>query len=228
MKIPCPQCDGLMKKIVERHKYTESGLDSVIIENLEMHECQCGVTIPSFFQLKRLNDAIAAKLVRKPAMLEGNEITFLRKNIPMVAKDFCQLIGVGKTTLSKWENGRQKHSEANDRSVRLHYMNLMGFEPDEIINILNSNKFYKLGEQSQGFLISVELIEEEWITAIVPMVGAQSDNTHIDLCQEACDRAAAHPSWASHGISNDKTDGTLSYMDLDTATVINSLPNWRR
>lgn len=117
MKIKCPNCDNFISSSVGTHRYTESGLESVYLENINIYECDCGLSIPSIHRVGRLNDLIAEKLLSKPALLAGNEIIFLRKNIPMSSTIFSRMIGVDKTTFSKWENEHQLHRGAYDNSL---------------------------------------------------------------------------------------------------------------
>lgn len=171
MKIQCPNCNNYMDQEFGRYKYVEAGLDNVILDNIKMFNCKCGVSIPSILRLKELNNLIAEKLLLKAAILDGNEIKFLRKNIPISAKHFAQLIGVEKTTYSKWENGRQDHRAANDRLIRILYMNLKQFDHNYIENFFKITKNIRFKKKYCDFLIRAELIDDEYLVSILPPIA---------------------------------------------------------
>jgi transcriptional regulator with XRE-family HTH domain len=99
--------------------YPESGLDNVQLFNVPVRVCKNGheeVEIPS---VTALHELLAGMIIRKPAMLNGREIRFLRKRAGLQAKDFAQRIGITPEHMSKIENGRAKLHRTYDLLIRL-------------------------------------------------------------------------------------------------------------
>lgn len=171
MKIKCPKCGNFIQSKIETYKYRESGLDNVFLKNIPVYKCSCGISFASIFRVSRLNELIAKKLLEKPALLDGKEIRFLRKNMYMSSKDFAEGLGVEKTTISKWENGSQKHREAYDRSIRYLYMINKKITCEENNNIYQILLKKKLKEQDTGFVITAEKEENDYVVNLWPVIG---------------------------------------------------------
>jgi DNA-binding transcriptional regulator YiaG len=61
---------------------------------------------------------IALRLIEKRCHLTGDEIRFLRKYLGMTGDQFCRLLHVDRTTLSKWENNNDPIGPQSDRLIR--------------------------------------------------------------------------------------------------------------
>ena len=61
---------------------------------------------------------IAFAVVDKPYALRGEEIRFLRKYLRMTGDEFCRVLHVDRTTLSKWENNEDKVGRQSDLLIR--------------------------------------------------------------------------------------------------------------
>lgn len=166
-----------MHKKIGNHHYLESGLDNVYLENIPLYECpDCGTSDPSFFRLGRLNDLIDLTLVQKPALLNGQEIKFLRKGLRMPSHLFAKELGVGKTTLSKWENDLQSHSEAHDRLIRAIYIIEKGLRREDQQAIQKSLRVTTLKDSVSQYVIVAEKVQNDYVLRMRPMVesGSQS------------------------------------------------------
>ena len=122
-------------KTAEYH-YVESGLDNLILQDINVFECVCGeniVRIPAVDELHRL---VGMRIIEKIAPLTGNEIRFLRKNMGMRAMKLAGFMGIDNATVSRWENGKQKISKSHDHFLRLIYCNLNRINPDRIVRII--------------------------------------------------------------------------------------------
>ncbi|MBN2063066.1 MAG: hypothetical protein JW882_21865 [Deltaproteobacteria bacterium] len=133
----CPNCSKEMNCKPGKYHYTESGLNNIYLSGVEICKCNdCGessVSLPAIMELHRL---ICLTLVSKDTLLTGNEIRFLRKNAGYSAKEFTELIGVDKSTFSRWENDNQVMANTNDRLIRLAYLNIKGITQKEIEHII--------------------------------------------------------------------------------------------
>jgi len=153
----CLDCNKDMTVSKEVYHYTESGLDNVYLENVEIYRCECGEEFASIPAIIELNSVIGLNLIKKKTYLNGSEIRFLRKNAGLTAKSFAAYIGVNKSTLSRWENNKQDIDKSNDRLVRLVYANMKGIPQEEIRSFLKEI-IREIGrwEQSTNINISVD------------------------------------------------------------------------
>jgi DNA-binding transcriptional regulator YiaG len=103
------------------YRYTLSGLSDIGLVGIVVRACpQCERESPIIPRIEELHHVIAMDLARKPGLLRGEEIKFLRKHADMPAKEFARLIGVGPEHLSRVENRRiETLGEPSDKLVRL-------------------------------------------------------------------------------------------------------------
>jgi len=181
MNIKCDQCGKAAHKKVGNYRYNESGLDNVYLENIPVYECSCGTSFPSIFRLHRLNELIALTLVEKPALLSGNEIKFLRKNLCLASKVFANKLGVGKTTLSKWENAVQNHSEGNDRLIRAIYIIEKGIKRQDQLKIQKHLENILLKNSNTDYVIIAEKVQDDYAIRYRPVVDSRSEQFPLDV-----------------------------------------------
>jgi len=175
MSINCSNCGKITHKKIGGHRYRESGLDNVYLENIPVYECSsCQISYPSIFRLGRLNDLIALTLVEKPGLLSGKEIKFLRKNLRMPSKLFAKKLGVGKTTLPKWENELQNHSEGNDRLIRAIYLLEKGIRHQDQLKIQKYLETISLKNSDVNYVIIAEKVQDDYALRYRPVVESQS------------------------------------------------------
>ena len=55
----CPICGKQMKKQKGEYRYTESGLDNVVLTGVTMYKCACGETMPELKNVEHIHRAIA-------------------------------------------------------------------------------------------------------------------------------------------------------------------------
>jgi putative transcriptional regulator len=131
----------------EKYHYTESGLDNVYLENIEVCRCPaCHEKIVSIPAMPELNRLIGLILIKKKSPLNGKEIRYLRKNIGQKANELAELMGVDVSTFSRWESGKQKMSKPHDRFFRLLYSNIKGISEEEIRHLI---KWFKEIEEKE-------------------------------------------------------------------------------
>jgi len=176
MSINCSRCGKITHKKTGGHWYRESGLDNAYVGNIPVYECSdCEITYPSIFRLGRLNDLIALTIVEKPGLLRGNEIKFLRKNLRMPSKLFAKKLGVGKTTLPKWENDLQNHSEGNDRLIRAIYLIEKGITRQDQLRIQKYLERISLKNSNAGYVIIAEKVQDDYVLRYRPVVESSSE-----------------------------------------------------
>ena len=135
----CPVCNSETVCTQDTHKYTECGLDNVVLKGIDVCKCSCGekfVSIPAMPQLHRL---IAINLINKKSLLSGQEIRFLRKNMGLTATKLSKIIGVDNATISRWETGNQPITKPHDHLIRLVYSNIKGMPEDKIKHLIEED-----------------------------------------------------------------------------------------
>ena len=181
MKIKCPQCGEMTHKKIGDYRYKESGLDNVYLQNIHMYQCSCGISYPSILRLPRLNELISLTLIEKAALLSGNEIKFLRKNLRLASKVFANKLGVGKTTLSKWENAVQNHSEGNDRLIRAIYIIEKGIKRQDQLKIQKHLENILLKNSNTDYVIIAEKVQDDYAIRYRPVVDSRSEQFPLDV-----------------------------------------------
>jgi putative zinc finger/helix-turn-helix YgiT family protein len=115
----CPKCRGEMRTNVTQHRYTESGLDSVVLANVPRYECgSCGERILRIPAIENLHRAIAFAVARKPSRLTSAEVRFLRKYLGLSNRDFAKTMGVTPEQSSRWTTSESMGASA-ERLLRL-------------------------------------------------------------------------------------------------------------
>ena len=118
----CPQCQTGMETRRENHRYIESGLPNVVLENVEKQRCpKCGETSLSIVQPLKLHKMIAMDIIRQPERLSSAEIKYLRKWMGWSGVDFAKRMGVDPATVSRWERAEdpQAMGPVAERLLRL-------------------------------------------------------------------------------------------------------------
>ena len=115
----CTECGATQRLIHTTTDYRESGLDNVQLVDAPVWECGNGhqeIEIPNAEQLHRL---LTNLLIRKPAVLRGTEIRFLRKELGLSGRAFAQRLGMTPEHLSRVETGKRDTTSTVDLLVRL-------------------------------------------------------------------------------------------------------------
>ncbi len=113
------ECGPEMKSRKENYRYTESGLDNVILLGVEVRRCpSCGLSEVVLPRLEELHRTITRTVATGSSPLRPQEIRFLRKYLGYSGADFARVIGVSPETLSRWENGKAEPSRMVDLLLR--------------------------------------------------------------------------------------------------------------
>jgi putative zinc finger/helix-turn-helix YgiT family protein len=128
----------------EKYHYKECGLDTVYLENVQIHQShRCNEQVVRIPEMPRLNLVIGDCLLQMNSILNGKEIRFLRKNMGLKAVDLQNIMGVNNARISRWERGKQKISTSHDRLLRVVYANIKGVSREEITSMIK-DKFARI------------------------------------------------------------------------------------
>ena len=140
----CPECGNIMKKAQRDYRYKESGLHNLVLRGIPVYECKCGNVVAEIPAIELLHRMLADRLFRKPALLTGNEIRFLRKEMGFKAVEFAQLLGVNKVTVSRWENQTKPIGTTSDRLIRFLYLSFFRKQEkipkEDVLTVIKSIK----------------------------------------------------------------------------------------
>ena len=115
----CRACGGETRLIRSDYQFKESGLDNVILKDIEVLACkQCGSVVPRVPRLNDLMRTIAVAMVAKPSELTGPEVRFLRKFMDETIEGFARKLGIDRSHLSRIENESLGISRQTDRLTR--------------------------------------------------------------------------------------------------------------
>jgi putative zinc finger/helix-turn-helix YgiT family protein len=138
------------------YHFIDSGLPNVYLAGVKYWVCaKCDQQAAEIPAALKLLAAIAESLVRKPGLLTGDEIRFLRKELGKKASDFALLINKTPEHFSKLENNQLPLTEDTDKLVRLTYTML----------VPNKKLLSSLAENAEEWLTSIQGSRKERILA---------------------------------------------------------------
>ena len=115
----CTECGEPQHITSTTTDYPESGLDNVQLINVPIWLCSNGhqeLQIPAAEQLHAL---LINMVIRKPIILTGSEVRFLRKELGMSGKAFAEQLGMSPEHLSLMETGKRAIQPSTNLLVRL-------------------------------------------------------------------------------------------------------------
>lgn len=115
----CLDCNVEMKIVHENHKYSECGLDNVVLVKATKHKCpECGEEYLDLPNLEELHRVISEAIIRNHNNLDGKEFRFLRKHLGFSSSYFAKVVHVSRETISRYENGKSKIPKLIDILMR--------------------------------------------------------------------------------------------------------------
>jgi YgiT-type zinc finger domain-containing protein len=115
----CSNCGATTPVVRGDYDFHESGLDYVVLNNIEMVSCEsCGNIDPIIRNPKRLMEQLLIGVASSPFRLEGQDVRFIRKQLKLTQEAFGRLLHADKTTVSKWENDADQIGEQSDLLIR--------------------------------------------------------------------------------------------------------------
>lgn len=124
----CDTCrNDLLVKTGQQYHYTESGLNNVYLEDVELLVCEnCGEESPIIPRVLDLHKTIARAIALQQTLLRGDDIRFIRKQLGLRARELSRLLRVDTSTFSRWENGGEQHpGPQSDALIRHLYFRLL-------------------------------------------------------------------------------------------------------
>ena len=120
---------------MKAYRYTESGLDNVIIEGAQVLVDDAGdscVTIPN---VNGLHKAIAQGIVLRRSAMIGRELRFLRTEMGMTQAELAALVHREPLAISRWERGEIEIDSNAETLIRLHETERLGLSPIPVADV---------------------------------------------------------------------------------------------
>lgn len=113
---------------MENYRYTESGLDSVIIEGAELVKDDAGERCTTIRNVNGLHKAIAHGIVTRQGSMTGRELRFLRTEIGMTQAELGDMLHCTPVTVSRWERSEHPIDSNAEALIRLYAAAELGLE----------------------------------------------------------------------------------------------------
>lgn len=116
------------------YRYTESGLDNVIIGGVSFVSDDAGVAVIKIPNVNGLHRAIAYGIVTRRVMMNGREMRFLRSEMGMTQAELAAMIHREPLTISRWERGETDIDANAETLIRLHAIKLLKLNVEEDVS----------------------------------------------------------------------------------------------
>ena len=104
---------------MEKYRYTESGLDTVIIEGAQIVSDDTGERCATIPNVNGLHRAIANAIVCRHGSMTGQELRFLRTEIGMTQAELAAMLHREPLTVSRWERNENPIDSNAETVIRL-------------------------------------------------------------------------------------------------------------
>ncbi|QQR91034.1 MAG: helix-turn-helix domain-containing protein [Myxococcales bacterium] len=133
----CRNCGSrtLVQSVQDRQL---DSLPSVRVCGLKVSRCQeCGEEAVSIPRLEQLHRVVAHTLVKKPGLLSGPQVRYLRKWLGWAAQDLARRFDLTPEHVSRIENGHLRISVTADRLLRMLVLTkdpVEKYSPEELLD----------------------------------------------------------------------------------------------
>ncbi len=119
-KVKCPLCGNgfLDDEICDHETYVKDGAHNVklILKDLPVKRCS---SCKEEFLPKESLERVQLEKHKKLGILSNDQLKALRKKLGYSQEEMADLLGVGKKSYLRWENGLYLQNKAMDRYIRL-------------------------------------------------------------------------------------------------------------
>jgi len=104
---------------VQSYRYTECGLDNVVIDGVEVQLDDHGEDTYSIRNILGLHKVIAHAIISRAQNMTGAELRFLRSEMGFTQEQLAKLLSCDRVTISRWERGETTIDAASEMVVKL-------------------------------------------------------------------------------------------------------------
>lgn len=105
----CASCSNSKRLKAEKRvvKYDECGLTNIVLDGITVYTCPiCGEEYFDYGNINQLHSLIKDAIMKRPGVITGPEIRFLRKYFGYSKEYFADILKVDERTIYRWESGR--------------------------------------------------------------------------------------------------------------------------
>ena len=102
------------------YRYTECGLDNVLIHGIEVVRDDDGDKVISIPNIVGLHKAIAESIVAQPSGMTGAELRFIRTELGLSQAELGKIVHKDHQSVGRWERGEHPMDGAVEALIRLH------------------------------------------------------------------------------------------------------------
>jgi DNA-binding transcriptional regulator YiaG len=135
------------ERMRKAYRYTECGLDNIIIENVEVIVDDDGEEIYCIPDILTLHKAIAHAVITREAGLSGKEVRFLRTEMGYTQSEFANILRVSRPTINRWERGKTGIDSNAEVIIRMLAAEKLGINPKMTIEKMAKNCVWKAEKQ---------------------------------------------------------------------------------
>ena len=102
-----------------RYRYTECGLDNVVIEGIDMHVDDSGERVLHIPAVNELHRTIARGIVESDTRMSGQELRFLRTMVGLTQAELGKCLHRDAQSIARWEKNRTPIQPTSEMVIRL-------------------------------------------------------------------------------------------------------------
>ena len=110
------------------YRYTECGLENVIIEGLDVVTDDAGEEVYCIENIHGLHRAIASSIVAHSSGISPEELRFLRTEMGMTQAELAQVVHREHQTVGRWERGEKAIDPTSEAFIRKLAIEKLGLE----------------------------------------------------------------------------------------------------
>ena len=114
----------------QKYRYTESGLDNVVIEGIEVVRDDLDDTVYCIPNVRGLHRAIAYAIITRDSGISEKELRFLRTEMGFTQEQLAKILRVARVTVTRWETAEKPIGQHAEFIVRMLAAEKLEIKPD--------------------------------------------------------------------------------------------------
>ncbi|MEJ2117980.1 MAG: helix-turn-helix domain-containing protein [Alphaproteobacteria bacterium] len=120
-----------------QYRYTECGLDNVIIDGVEFIQDDFGEEVVCIPNVNDLHIAITKVILEQKASMSGRELRFLRTELGLTQAQLAELVRREPLSISRWERGECPLDSNAEALIRIYAMQTLKMDNVAVKDIIS-------------------------------------------------------------------------------------------
>jgi DNA-binding transcriptional regulator YiaG len=120
-----------------QYRYTECGLDNVIVDGVEFIKDDNGEEVVCIPNVNDLHIAIAKGILVQKASMSGKELRFLRTELGLTQAELAELVRREALSISRWERGECPLDSNAEALIRIYAMQTLEMDNVAVKDIIS-------------------------------------------------------------------------------------------